>query len=140
MTGTREFIKPKLWWALGFLLVLAICAASLVPMPQLPTDLLNHADKWQHVVAYFVAMGWFSQLISRKKLLLKAALAIFALGVALEFLQSLTGYRSLDRFDVLANSAGVLLGLMVAFTPLAVAVQRVDRWLFSSQTKWAAKD
>jgi len=140
LTGAREFIKPTLWWALGLLLVLLICVASLVRVPQLEVDLPRYADKWQHVVAYFAVMGWFSQLIARKSLLFKAALAFFTMGVVLEFLQGLTGYRSLDVFDVAANSTGILLGLVIAFTPLTVLIQWLDRRLFSLQTKPDAKD
>lgn len=130
MIGAREFFKPKLWWALGFLLVTLICVASLVQMPKMELELPRYADKWQHVFAYFVAMGWFSQLIACKSKLFKVALTFFAMGVALEFLQGLTGYRSLDRFDVLANSTGILLGLGLAFTPMALVLQGVDRRLF----------
>jgi VanZ family protein len=130
LIGARQFNKPGLWWVLGSLLVLTVCVLSLIHLPQMPLALPKVSDKWQHVLAYFAMMGWFSQLIVRKRTLIKAALCFFAMGVALEFLQGLTGYRSLDHFDVLANSTGILLGLAIAFTRLALVLSWVDRRLF----------
>ena len=130
LIGARYFNKPRLWWGLGLLLVLTVCVLSLIHLPQMPLALPKLSDKWQHVLAYFAMMGWFSQLIVRKRTLVKAALCFFAMGVALEFLQGLTGYRSLDYVDVLANSTGILLGVGLAFTPLALVLSWVDRCLF----------
>lgn len=130
LIGARDFNKPRLWWGLGLLLVLTVCVLSLIHLPQMPLALPKLSDKWQHVLAYFAMMGWFSQLMVRKRTLVKAALCFFAMGVALEFLQGLTGYRSLDYVDVLANSIGILLGVGLAFTPLALVLSWVDRRLF----------
>lgn len=96
----------------------------------MPLELPNVGDKWQHILAYFVMMSWFSQLLVRKTLLITAAFCFFAMGVVLEFLQGLTGYRSLDYFDVLANSIGILLGLGLAFTPLSRVLSWGDRRVF----------
>jgi hypothetical protein len=129
--GTRKFNKPKLWWALGALLILTVCVLSLIRIPPMPLELPSVGDKWQHVLAYFAMMGWFSQLIVRKSTLIKAALCFFAMGISLEFLQGLTGHRSLDYFDVLANSTGILLGFGLAFTPLTLVISWVDHRVFA---------
>jgi hypothetical protein len=42
------------------------------------------------------------------------AAGFVAMGIALEFLQGMTGYRTFDPLDMLANAVGVLGGLAVA--------------------------
>ncbi|MNV86323.1 hypothetical protein D3C71_1803500 [compost metagenome] len=59
-----------------------------------------------------------------------AAIGLIAMGVGLEFAQAqLTDSRSGDAADALANGLGALAGLFLARTPVALWLQRVDRWL-----------
>jgi hypothetical protein len=57
------------------------------------------------------------------------ALGLLALGGGLELAQSFTGYRSLDRWDALANGLGVVLALGLLATPLAGLLGWFDRQL-----------
>lgn len=43
------------------------------------------------------------------------AAGFIAMGIALEFLQGMTDYRTFDVLDMLANAGGVLLALAAAF-------------------------
>jgi len=63
-------------------------------------------------------MFWFGLSYSKAMRQFQIALAFIALGVALEFLQRETGYRSFDVADMAANSVGVLLGWGLVRTPL----------------------
>lgn len=68
-------------------------------------------DKAEHALMYMgltLVAGLGAQ--STKSWILLALAGEF-LGILLEFLQSLTGYRTLDIHDVAANSVGVALGL-----------------------------
>jgi glycopeptide antibiotics resistance protein len=56
-------------------------------------------------------MFWFAQLYQTTRARLAYAAGFIAMGISLEFVQRALGYRSFEVLDMLANSAGVLLGL-----------------------------
>ncbi|WP_223267151.1 VanZ family protein [Polaribacter sp. IC073] len=75
---------------------------------------ISHLDKWQHCLAYFtLSLSWlFAVYKENKKYLIVFACVVF--GIIIEILQhTLTNYRTGDYFDVIANSLGVLIGLLV---------------------------
>jgi len=119
---------PWLWLTFGWLLVAGVCVGSLVPGTELPRFLLP--DKLVHAGSYFLLMIWFSGLYQRKRHL-AIAVALVALGLGLDLLQYLVATRNFDMFDVLANGAGVLTGLVLAWLALAGWCQRVERLLFA---------
>lgn len=100
---------------------------SLVPVPEPPSA--EHGDKLVHMAAYGALMGWFSSLYVASRRRIGLAIALMALGVALEFVQGLTGYRSQDVYDMLANSIGVMLGWLMAPPRLPNVLELVERWL-----------
>jgi VanZ family protein len=83
-------------------MVAAIVWGSLTPSPPSAGN-----DKIGHFAVYGVLMFWFALLYARR---LPWAAGFIALGIALEFAQGSLGYRSFELHDMLANSAGVLLG------------------------------
>ena len=95
-----------------WLLAAAIITLSLIHAPAQMSE-IRFADKIGHIGAYTALMLWFAQLYSGKTRL-AYALGFIGMGVALEYLQGMTGYRSFDVFDMLANSTGVVLGLVLA--------------------------
>ena len=97
--------------AAGWLMVAAIIWLSVMPSP--PDPGIEHADKFEHVLAYGTLMFWFSQLYTGTTRLLYAA-GFAAMGVALEFVQGGLGYRSFELIDMLANALGVFLGWAAA--------------------------
>jgi len=82
---------------------------SLTPSP--PKVDFEASDKVGHVLAYAALMFWFCQLY-RKRILYGAG--FIAMGVALEVLQGMSGLRSYEMLDMLANAAGVILGWIAA--------------------------
>lgn len=101
------------WWRVGgALLVLSVMVLSLIrDAPEIP---IYWGDKLGHLLAYGALMSWFAQIDRRWQARLCWALAFIAMGIALEFVQGMTTYRSFDAFDMLANAIGVLLGWLVA--------------------------
>jgi len=99
----------------GYGMILTVIVFSLIPVE---IDLSEGRDKWSHLLAYGGLMFWFGMLYSGAIRQLQIALAFIAIGVALEFLQRETGYRSFDVADMAANAAGVLLGWGLARIPL----------------------
>jgi hypothetical protein len=95
--------------ALGWAWAAAIAWLSLAP--SLPPVELAYGDKLGHLAAYGLLMFWFAQLYAVRVLY---AAGFVAMGVALEFLQAQTGYRSFELLDMAANALGVLIGWAAA--------------------------
>ena len=119
--------RPRLWLGTWLALMALTVIVSLLPMPRVPVS-IDHFDKVEHVAGYAVLAGYASMLFARRRALAWAA--VFALGVAIEGLQTLVPWRSGgDVPDMLANAAGVMLGAAVAFTPLRGLLPWLDRRL-----------
>ena len=102
----------RAWMAVGWLGVCVVAWYSLVPDP--PQLDMKQGDKLQHLIAYGGLMGWFSQIRRGAGERRLTAGLLVAMGIALEFAQSLTGYRVLAADDMVANAAGVLLGWLLS--------------------------
>lgn len=85
---------------------MAIVWLSLMPQP--PKVDLEQGDKLGHFAAYGVLMFVFCLIYDQRATRLAYAAGFIAMGVALEFLQGMTGYRTFDLLDMLANATGVL--------------------------------
>lgn len=96
----------------GWLLAAAIVWLSLTPKP--PDPGFAYGDKLGHFVAYAALMLWFAALYRGAAARAGYALLWIAMGVALEFAQGATGYRSLEFADMAANTLGVLAGAAAA--------------------------
>jgi VanZ family protein len=115
------FYYRNTWLIVGALLVLVTIAGSLAPnLPEAPVTL---NDKFLHLFTYGVLGSWFGALISSRW---RVLLALLVLGLSLEFLQALGGSRHAEILDMLANTSGALLGVMVVgrfiAKPLLLAV------------------
>jgi VanZ family protein len=116
-----------LWLALGWGLVLLVIYLSLTPSPvMLPLD---QGDKLSHGLAYFALMSWFANLYAGSASRAKFAVGFAALGVALEFAQLWTGYRSFEPTDMLMGAVGVAAGW-------AMAPPRLPNYLYLAEKSW----
>jgi hypothetical protein len=116
---------PVLWRTLAWLLVLVTVVLSLLPQsPTLPNVL--GWDKALHTLAYLVLMWWFRSVYGSHW---RWPLFLFGLGVGLELLQGISGIRTPDFHDVLANCLGILTGAALARTPLDRTLARIDQAL-----------
>jgi VanZ family protein len=122
----RAFRRPWLWvagWAFGWLLCIVL---SLVRPPDLGMDVPD-GDKLGHLVAYTLLSAWSVWLFATRRARWAAALALVALGLALEWAQGhLTAHRMMDPRDGVANTLGVLLGQCAAFVGGGRFLQRLD--------------
>jgi VanZ family protein len=82
--------------------------------------------KTGHIVAYLWLMLWFGQLWPAWRARVAVALIIWALGIALEYVQLAIGYRTFSYADMLDDAIGVALGLVLLLTPLSHLVRRLD--------------
>ena len=106
------FKHRRLWLILGWALFLSVIYLSLTPTPvEIP---LAEGDKLGHLLAYGTMMIWFSNIF--ENLIPRASLAVglVAMGIALEFVQGWTGFRTFDIADMVANACGVFAGWAIA--------------------------
>ena len=103
------------WLLLGWVWIAAIAYFSLISHPPEPIH-FEYSDTVEHALAYGLLMLWFCQPYQKLAHRIVLAVLLMALGVSLEFLQRMTGYRYFEYSDMLANSAGVLLGWVLART------------------------
>jgi len=114
------------WLALGWLLVVSVAVASVLPSV-VPTG-FAYSDKLAHGASYCLLMVWFAGLYARRRYGL-IALTLLALGVVLEVIQGQLSYRLFDLADLRANALGVLIGMVLSFWFFAGWCQRVERRL-----------
>lgn len=105
------------WLAVGLVWVAAIFYFSLAPYPPRPVTFWQ-ADKLEHALAYALLMLWFCQVYRQRNPRILLALLLVAMGIAIEYLQGETGYRTFEFADMLANAAGVMVGWAWARTLL----------------------
>lgn len=116
----------RAWVLLGWGMVVAVVVLSLIP---LEVDLQEGRDKVAHVIAYGSMTFWFAMLFRGWARQLGVALAFVAMGVAIEYLQRMTGYRTFDVADMIANGIGAALGWVLAQTPARHALDWTERLL-----------
>ena len=107
-----RLILRRLSVAVGWALVGAILWLSLTPQP--PHVDFEQSDKVGHFIAYGGLMFWFCQLYRNARTRLAYAAGFIAMGIAIEFLQRASGYRSFEVMDMVADAIGVLLGWAAA--------------------------
>jgi VanZ family protein len=122
MSGTL-FSRPHpalklrfLWLFLGYLLIFVVVYLSITTQPVKFDMGIDYQDKLFHALAYFGLMAWFAQIYHDRFQRNMIAIVFILMGVLLEYLQSLTEVRMFEYADMLANAAGVGLGLLLALT------------------------
>jgi hypothetical protein len=117
---------PWLWQVVGWVLVISSIIFGLLPGSQLPP--LHANDKVEHALTYAVLSLWFAGLYPRSRYIVIGGM-LFLMGVAIEWAQGAMALgRQRDYLDVIANSAGICVGLALALFWLGDWVQRIERW------------
>ncbi len=117
---------PWLWAVLGWGMVVAVFAGSLMPGEAM--GVVRVHDKLLHAGSYLLLMVWFVGLY-RQRWHLPIALMLFLIGVAVEFLQSRLPTRHFDPMDMVANGAGIVFGLILGAIWLTGWCQRAEKLL-----------
>lgn len=115
----------RLWLALGWVLVLYVIYLSLTSAPvEIP---LAEGDKLGHILAYGTLMIWFSSIFEKWIPRTGFAIGLAAMGMALEFIQGWTGFRTFDIADMAANGCGVIAGWVIAPPRTPNFLRRIER-------------
>lgn len=114
MTNNQNLKLLTLWRTIGWLIVIS---AIYVSLERNPPDLsaIRFGDKIAHTLSYLGMMLWLTQCYRRSQHIFLAVFLI-SMGVGLEFLQGMSGYRSFEYADMMANSLGVFLGWSLSLT------------------------
>jgi VanZ family protein len=114
----------RLWIGMGLGFVLLVVYLSLTPDPlRAPTI---DGFKTGHILAYLWLMLWFAQVCTTVPRKLAVAAAFCVMGVALEYVQGTTGYRTFSYTDMWDNALGVAAGFVLSFTPLGTALGKLQ--------------
>jgi len=112
-SGLRSSVGKQqvIVWRLAFFFML--CAVmTLALLPTSGTSGFTGQDKLIHLIVFsvlfFIGAKACPRLISWKRLYLY--LGLFSYGVLMEFLQGQTSYRSMEAWDLVADSLGLIVG------------------------------
>ena len=112
----KSLLKDKIF-IITIAITIFIGYLSLMKMPKVDIAFTTNVDKLYHLFAYFtLAICWLFSSYKKKQKHLKyyIILGCVIYGIVIEVLQSkLTDYRTGDYMDIIANTLGVLLALIV---------------------------
>ena len=122
----KPFHRPRLWLGLWLAAVAGVIVLSLVNLSGLP-PIPEGGDKVEHFLAYALLSASAVQLFATRPACVIVAVLLIVLGVGLEVAQgALTATRMADPRDALANTLGVIAGLLTVFLPVRHALQTLD--------------
>ncbi|MET0534766.1 MAG: VanZ family protein [Steroidobacter sp.] len=120
---------PRLWLGFGWAAVVFAIVICLMPVSQLPQ--VDASDKTEHFLAYLLLSLWFAGIYPKARYWI-IAIGLCILGVLIEFAQGTMHLgRHADPMDVVANSTGIVAGLLVCWFGLGGWAQ----WIESLVTK-----
>jgi VanZ family protein len=122
MENQLQFLR--FWRITGWFIVALAWYVALDPSPP---DLsgIQFGDKIVHLISYLGMMLWLVQCYPRRRQWHLFTFFIF-MGIAIEFVQGWSGYRSFEYEDMIANSIGVLLGWLISRTIAGTLFFRIE--------------
>jgi VanZ family protein len=90
---------------------------------------LPGGDKLLHFLAYASLMLWFGFIYLPGKASPKIGAGLILIGIIMEILQRMTGYRSFEYSDLLCNLLGVMAGWLFSRTRLSMTLIHFERVL-----------
>ena len=106
----KNLLNSNAIW-LAILVTITIVCLSLIKVGPQPIS-FKFLDKIEHAIAYSVLSFLWIVAFRKSKRKIIPILGCISLGILLEFLQAQTGYRTFEVNDMLANTFGVLTGMV----------------------------
>lgn len=101
------------WLMIGYALVMLVVFLSITSNP-IDTGLnFPYEDKVYHALAYFTLMFWFGQIYHDKFQRNMIAVVFVFMGLSLEYIQSFDPARMAEFADMVANTTGVVLAMLL---------------------------
>lgn len=126
------------WRAAGFLLLLLVLAATLMPAFWLLDDSKEFVtwfmdiDKWLHTLTFMFLAVWFAGQYARRSYW-RIATGLVLFGILIEVCQRMVSYRSAEWYDLAADVAGIFIGLAIARLGMGGWSLRAENWLTQRQ-------
>lgn len=110
----KTLLKDKII-IIAVLITFGILCLSLLKIPDNSAIKIAYIDKIYHCFAYFtLAITWLLTFYKKPEKKYVILISCIVFGIVIEVLQQiLTNYRIGDFLDVLANSLGVILALII---------------------------
>lgn len=127
----RLLVLKKQFFLMSILYATALAVVCLIKLNNLPNIGVSFGDKIFHLLAYLVlTFLWVNTFIYKFKFKKESAIVYggvlcIAFGIIIEVLQgSVTSYRSSDIYDVVANTLGVLIMVLIFVIMNLVAIKK----------------
>lgn len=128
MSATNPQLRYRsLWLLIGYLLIVLVVYLSLVSSPIDIDTRLPYQDKLFHTFAYFSLTFWFMQIYHIRQHVLFWLIFFLCLGFFMEYLQSFDAGRQSEVGDMLANTLGVLLALVLSRTRMRFILAKMEQ-------------
>ncbi|MFD2291380.1 VanZ family protein [Mariniflexile gromovii] len=121
----------KIVLLISILYTVALAAVCLIKLNNLPDVGVSFGDKIFHLLAYtMLTLLWYYTLFytvkfENKKALMYAASFSIVFGIIIEVLQgTVTASRSADIYDVMANTIGVFLAVVILFIKNLITIKK----------------
>lgn len=131
--GAPNLRLARLWWAVGWGMVLYITVCCLEPARYVPN--LHLWDKAEHALAFFGMSLWFGGLVRRSRYPVIAALML-VFGGAIEIAQGVMGLgRDADILDWVADAVGIASALSLLYLGLGGWARWIEARLYRSRER-----
>jgi len=118
-----------MWFGLAMTLIVVYLTLEA---PSGRVSRIPHLDKAYHFAAFFGLTLWFAALVERRGYW-AVSVAMFLLGVSIEIGQHVMALgRSAELLDVVADTVGIVFGIVLSLLIRDSWLQRVERWLSPS--------
>jgi len=131
MAVLRPLRYGRYWMWFGLAMTLIVVYLTL-EAPSGRVSRIPHLDKAYHFAAFFGLTLWFAALVERRGYW-AVSVAMFLLGVSIEIGQHVMALgRSAELLDVVADTVGIVFGIVLSLLIRDSWLQRVERWLSPS--------
>ncbi|MGB5344941.1 MAG: VanZ family protein [Woeseia sp.] len=124
------------WRLAGIALLFAVFLCALLPAIWFRASgalrMLLEFDKVAHGAAFALLAVWFSGQYAPRAWW-RIALGLSAFGMLIELCQRMTTYRSAEWFDLYADIAGIVIGLLLAWAGAGGWSLRFEQWIAARQ-------
>jgi VanZ family protein len=105
------------WQFAGAFVLFSVLAGTLIPAfwlwPDVSRVTLIDFDKWLHGATFAFLAVWFSGQYSRNRYWV-IGIGLFLFGIVIELCQRMVSYRTAELMDLVADTVGIALGLIIA--------------------------
>lgn len=128
-----ELRLARLWWAIGWGIVLFIAVSCLEPAKYVLE--LHLWDKAEHALAFCGMSVWFGGLVRRSRYPV-IALAMLLFGGGIEIAQGVMGLgRDADILDLVADAIGITVAMILLYVGLGAWTRWVEGLIWRSRDR-----